>query len=350
MKPLQLLIGLLLFLAFNCKTQKPTTDSNLVFRDLINPKDYPNIDGIIVAHNNEIIIEEYFNGFDKDQLHQTRSSFKSITSILAGIAIDQGLFSVEDEIDKFITEWKNDPRGKIKVKDLLEMRSGLACENFFDVGPDCESEMYDTDDWLGYILNIPLRYEPGQQWEYSSMEPDLAGIIISRSSNMTLMDFADQYLFSPLGIETCEWEITPDGRGYAAGSSSMKPIDMLKIAALIANKGHWNGTQVVSESWINESTNCTIHVDMSFLYWSGMKNVDSASARYGYLWYRELLSYQDIKTDVLFASGNGGQYMMILEDYDAVVAFTGSNYGNWKGKLPFKILLKHIIPILEDNE
>lgn len=230
------------------------------------------------------------------------------------------------------------------------MRSGLACENFFDKGPDCESEMFETEDWLGYILEIPARYEPSIQWEYSSMEPELVGLIITRTCGMTLMDFADKNLFKPLEIEKFKWQITPDGRGFSAGSSYMKPFDMLKISQLVLNKGKWNGKQIVSEKWIKESTTCEIKVGMSFLFWSGIENATTASATYGYLWYREVLEYGDIKTEVLFASGNGGQYMMVLEDYNTAIAFTGSNYGNWRGKLPFEILLKYIIPILEEEK
>lgn len=337
-------------LTTSCQSQKSTIDILTDLKDQIAPAKYPKIDGIVVTQNNKILIEEYSNGFKREDLHQTRSSFKSITSLLAGIAVDQGLFKVGDEIENHITEWKGDLRGKITVKDLLEMKSGLACENFFDVGPDCESEMYDTDDWLGYILDIPRRYEPGLKWEYSSMEPDLVGIIIARTSKMTLMDFASKHLFTPLGIEHCKWEVTPDGRGYAAGSSRMKPIDMLKIAQLVTNRGLWKGKQMVSKKWIIESTNCQTSVEMSFLYWSGIKNATTASARYGYFCYREVVEYGDIKTEVLFASGNGGQYMMVLEDYNAAIVFTGSNYGNWRGKLPFEILLKFITPILENEE
>ncbi len=347
----QHVLGLsLLFLTLSCYSQPSKNDQIIELKQHIGTDQYPNIDAIIVAQNNKIIIEEYFNGFDKNKPHETRSSFKSITSLLAGIAIEQGFFKVEDEIGQFITEWANDSRGKIKVKDLLEMRSGLACEGFFDKGPDCESEMYETDDWLDYILNIPLRHEPGTKWEYSSMEPDLIGIIISRTSGQTLMDFADKYLFEPIGIDKCQWEITPDGRGYAAGSSYMKPLDMLKIAILVANKGIWKGKPVISSDWIKESTNCEIEVGMSFLYWSGIKNAITTSAKYGYFWYREVLQYKEIQTEVLFASGNGGQYMMVLEDYNAVITFTGSNYGNWKGKLPFDIVLKYLIPILKNQD
>lgn len=339
---------ILLTLNVSCSSQRSIDDKRSILVKDVSGETYPNIDGIVVAQHDKIILEEYFNGFGRDSLHQTRSSHKSITSLLAGIAVDQGLFKVTEKISKFIPEWKNDPRGNISIKDLLEMRSGLACEGFFEVGPDCESEMWETDDWLGYILNIPVRYEPGVKWEYTSMEPELVGIIISRTANMTIMEFAGKYLFEPLGIEQFDWLITPDGRGYAAGSSYMKPADMLKIAQLVLNEGSWEGKQIVSRSWIKESTNCHIEVEMSFLYWAGTKNAKYTSAQYGYFWYEELLEYKDIKTKVLFASGNGGQYMMILKDYDAVIAFTGSNYGNWRGKLPFDILLKYIIPILEN--
>ncbi len=343
------LIISLILLSISCRSQQSTRDKLTELKELITAGEYPNIDAIVVAQDNKILVEEYFNDFDRDRLHDTRSAFKSITSLLAGIAIDRGLFKVDDEIRNYITEWKNDPRGDIRVKDLLEMKSGLACEGFFGIGPDCESEMWETDDWLGYILDIPLRHDPGLNWAYTSMEPELVGIIISRTSNMNLMEFAKRYLFDPLGIKNYKWFITPGGGGYAAGSFDMKPIDMLKIAQLVLNKGNWKGQQVVSEEWINESTNCKTDVEMSFVRFARTRNAKYTSAKYGYLWYSESLQYEDIKTEVVFASGNGGQYMMVLEDYNAAIAFTGSNFGNWKGKLPFDILLKYLIPILENE-
>ncbi|MCL6218899.1 serine hydrolase domain-containing protein [Zunongwangia pacifica] len=315
-------------------------------KSIIDSKAYPNIDAVVISQNDAIIFENYFNGFKSDSLHDTRSSFKSITSLLAGIAIDKGLFSVEDKIENFITEWKNDPRGKITVKNLLEMKSGLACEGFFGIGPDCESEMWATDDWLDYILNIPLRHDPGLNWAYTSIEPELVGIIISRTSGLTLMEFAKKYLFEPLKITDYNWYIKPNGDGYAAGSFFMKPVDMLKIAELVLNNGSWHGKQIISENWISESINCKTDVEMSFTRFARTANATYTTAKYGYFWYREKLKYKDIETEVLFASGNGGQYMMVLKDYNASIVFTGSNFGNWRGKLPFDILLKYILPQL----
>ena len=324
-------------------------DSLAVLRaDILRGK-YPYIDGIVVAQNNETIIEEYFHRFDRDSIHDMRSSFKSIISLLAGIAVDQGLFTVGQKASTYLNEWKDDSRADIKIKDLLEMRSGIACEEFFDEGPNCESEMWDADNWLTYNLSVPARHAPGTKWEYSSLEPDLVGVIIARASEMTLVEFAKKHLFDPLDIKDYSWYITPEGRGYGGGSFFMKPMDMLKIAKLVQNNGEWEGNRIVSEAWIKESTFTEVLVQMSFLGVAGTPNAKSESAKYGYFWYRELLEYEDIKTEVLFASGNGGQYMMILEDYNAAIAFTGSNYGNWKAKLPFEILLKHIIPILEEK-
>ena len=325
---------LLMALSVGVKGQEGSLEA---LKEALNSKEFPNIDGVLLAQKDEVLLEEYLNGYTQKKIHDTRSAFKSITSLLAGIAVDQGLFEVEDSIGKYIGEWSGDSRGTIRVKDLLAMKSGLDCKGFFGIGPDCESEMWETKSWEAFILDIPSIHEPGMNWAYSSIEPELIGLIISRASGLSLMDFARQYLFDPLGIDQYEWFISPEGRGYAAGSFFMRPRDMLKIAQLVLDGGKWKGNQLVSESWIKESTHCVIDVEMSFMRFSRLENAKYSAARYGYFWYRENLSYGSIDTEVLFASGNGGQYMMILKDYDAVVVFTGSNFGSWRGKLPFEV-------------
>ncbi|MFK8102975.1 MAG: serine hydrolase domain-containing protein [Saprospiraceae bacterium] len=342
-----IILGLALMLVTTCQSQ---TINNPLLQDLkakVAEKVYPKIDGIIVEHGDKIIVEEYFNDFEKDSLHDTRSSFKSITSLLAGIAIDKQLFTLEDKLSRFFPDLKNEEKRNIRVKDLLEMRSGLNCEEFYEIGPECESEMWDSKDWIAYCLNVEVKGLPGLNWSYSSNDPMLVGEIISRASGMSIMEFAKQNLFKPLGIEKYRWTISPKGRGMTAGSFYMRPIDMLKVIDLVENKGRWNDQQIVSEEWVEQSTNCEIDIDFSFTRYSKLKNAKYRSAAYGFFWYQEVLQYKNIKTSVLFASGNGGQYMMLLPDYNAKVIFTGSNYGNWRGKLPFEILLRYLIPMIE---
>lgn len=345
MKIILFTVSVLLFT--NCQSQHSNKSLIEELTEKVAAKTYPKIDAIVVEQNNKIVIEEYFNGFTKDSLHDLRSSFKSITSLLAGIAIDKKLIRLDDKLGRFFPELKHEGKRNISVQNLLEMRSGLNCEEFYDIGPECETEMSRSNDWIAFCLGVDLIREPGVKWSYNSNEPMLVGEIITRASGMSVMEFAKRNLFQPLGIDNYRWTVSPKGTGMTAGSFYMRPADMLKIIELVKQKGNWKGTQIVSEDWIKKSTTCNIDIDFSFTRFSRIPDANYESARYGFFWYRENLHYKDINTEVLFASGNGGQYMMFLPAYNATVVFTGSNYGNWRGKLPFEMLLKYIIPSLK---
>ncbi|MEM1319400.1 MAG: serine hydrolase domain-containing protein [Bacteroidota bacterium] len=267
-------------------TAPPTLDD---LKEKIADKTYRRIDAIIVEQCDELIIEEYFNDFKKDSRHDTRSSFKSITSLLTGIAIDKGLLALDDPLQKFFPELKGTEKGKIKVQHLLEMRSGINCEEFYGIGPECEDAMWNTEDWIAYCLSIKMKHQPGLNWSYSSNDPMIMGEVVARASGRSIMDFAKQHLFEPMGISDYEWTISPKGRGMTAGSFYIRPIDLLKITRLVYNKGNWEGKQLVSEAWIKKSTDCEIVLDFSFTRYSRMPNAKYTTARYGFYWYREPL-------------------------------------------------------------
>ncbi|GAB3696013.1 serine hydrolase domain-containing protein [Spirosoma flavus] len=345
MKTILLALGLLGLT--NCQAQLVDQSLSKQFIRKVVDKAYPKLDAILVEQDGKMIIEEYFNGFSKDTQHDTRSSFKSITSLLAGIAIDKKLLALDDRLGRFFPELKDEGKRNIRLQHLLEMRSGLNCEEFYEIGPECEDEMVQTQDWIAYCLGVNLVSQPGLNWSYNSNDPMLVGEIIARASGMSVMEFAEKHLFLPLAITDYKWTVSPKGQGMTAGSFYMKPGDMLKIINLVRNKGNWNGHQLVSANWIATSTHCHIPIDFSFTRYSRLVNARYESAHYGFFWYKEHLQYEDINTEVLFASGNGGQYMMLLPSYNLTAVFTGSNYGNWRAKLPFEVLLKYILPALK---
>lgn len=337
--------------SFGCQGQ-PQHQELTDLKNAIKSGAYPKIDGIIVEKSGKIVVEEYFGEFNRNSIHDTRSAFKSITSLLAGIAIDKGLIRLEDKVLDYFPDYKikdeNDKKKALMtIKDLLEMKGGFDCEEFYGIGTDCEDQMDSTKDWVEFAINVPMRDTPGLNWSYNSNQPMVMGAVISKASGLSIMDFAKKHLFDPLEISDYRWTTSPKGQATTAGSFYMKPVDMLKIGKLVKQDGKWNGKQIVSKKWIQESTDCKIDIDFSFLRNAGTADAKYESARYGFYWYRETLQYGNIKAEVLFASGNGGQYIMVLPGYDAVVIFTGSNYGNWRGKLPFEILLKYLIPVLE---
>ncbi len=310
---------------------------------------YPNIDAIIIQRDTAILFEQYYHGFTADSLHDTRSAFKSITSLLAGIAVDKQLVKLDDTLGIYFPELQDPEKGGIRIRNLLEMCSGLDCEEFYGTGPDCEEAMWATDDWIDFCLNVNMVRKSGKTWSYNSIDPMILGEVITRASGMTVMEFARQFLFEPLGIMDYRWTTSPKGQGMTAGSFYMKPLDMLKVINLVKQKGEWNGQRIFSSEWIEQSTMCKIPMDYSFAQYAKIPDATYESARYGLYWYREIVRYETINTEVLFASGNGGQYMMWIPEYDFTVVFTGSNYGSWRGKLPFSILLKHVLPAIREQ-
>lgn len=347
------ILFLIIFSGLKAQDDKALKNSLLVkMSNDINNNIYEGVNSVIISKGNTVLYEKYFNGFTKDSIHDSRSSFKSITSLLIGIAIDKGFIkSVNQNIYEFFPEnqsLKTDLlKSKITIKDLLEMRSGIDCEEFNET-KICEEEMSLSKDWVKFSLDIPMKIEPGKEWSYSSVNTMICSGIIAKATGMSVVEFAKKYLFEPLGILNYKWTIDPTGNAMTAGSFYILPADMLKIGQLIQKNGVWNDQQIVSEKWINLSTKCDIIIpEFSFMKSSRSKIGIPQPAYYGFYWYRELLRTKNFTENLLFASGNGGQYIFIIKDMGLTVVFTQQNYGSYKAKQAFEILAKYIIPAVK---
>lgn len=314
---------------------------------------YSNVDAVIISQNGKTVYEKYFHDFTRDSLHDTRSSFKSITALLVGIGIEKGFIkSVHDKIYPFFPEYKkienpDKRKNDITIENLLEMKSGFDCEEFYDT-KFREGAMTDTDDWIKYSLDLPLAHNPGEVWAYCSSNPMILSGVITNASGMTIQTFSDKYFFSPLGIKNYQWSSDLKGHGMTAGSFYILPTDMLKIGQMVLNKGVWQGKRIVSAAWIKEMTQPITKIDsFSFVKLSRTKLATPQQTYYGYFWYTEKIKTGKIEESIHFASGNGGQYIMIIDRLNIVVVFTGSSYDSWKSKLPFEILIKYILPYFD---
>lgn len=148
------------------------------------------------------IFERSFWGLANTDLHNISSCTKSITSILAGIAIDQGLFSLDNKVVKFFpwitnTRWGEEP--PVLVRHVLSMTSGTVDT------PSRSAEMLVSSDIEEFVLSAERDCHPGTRYQYNNSLPSLRGSIIERTSGMSLEQFANLYLFSPLGIKAYEW-------------------------------------------------------------------------------------------------------------------------------------------------
>jgi CubicO group peptidase (beta-lactamase class C family) len=316
---------------------------------------YPNVRAVLVSHRGRLEYEQYPTPFTVDSLQDSRSSFKSITSLLVGISLDKGfLKSVHQRAYSFFPAYPHGPhwdarKDDMTLQNLLEMKAGFACEEFNGT-QDCEDAMTSTADWIKAALDLPLAVAPGTQWAYTSAAPVVMGGVLAQATHQSVMAFAARYLFEPLGITRYRWTTDPAHQGMTAGSFYIRPADMLKIGEMVANQGKWHGRRIVSARWLRESlAPRTLIPAFSFLGASHMKLAQPHPTYYGYYWYRERVVTPTINREVLFASGNGGQYIMLVPDLKLVVVFMGANYGSWKAKLAFEALAKYIIPAYESS-
>lgn len=311
---------------------------------------YPNLDAVIITQNKKLIYENYFHGFGKDSLHDTRSSFKSVTGILIGIAIDKGFIkSVNEKVYTFFPEYRpygnwNISKDSMIIKDLLEMKSGFDCEEW-NGAKDCEDEMETKQDWIKFCLDLPLKNKPGTHWDYTSINAVLLGGIIAHAAHVTVSDFADKYLFKPLGITNYRWTKDVIGHETTAGSFYISTRDMNKIGQLVLNEGVFNNKRVISRKWIKVMTKGHIKIeDFSNVKISKNETAIPQPTYYAYTWYNEEVKTDKFKYNIIFASGNGGQYIMVIRDLNLVIVFNGNSYNSSKSKLPFDVLIKYILP------
>ncbi len=303
---------------------------------------FKDINSIIVVKNGKILVEDYFNGADPYTLHGIRSTGKSFTSALVGIAIDKGLIkSVDEHMLSYFPgiecskDW--DPRkDNITLKHVLSMSFGFAEPGEY---PAWENSRWYTEHWIGDVLCQPIEYEPGSRFDYDSAAPALFGPIIEQESGMSIGQFAEDFLFGPLGIKDYRWFILPGGKEYTGGGFWMRPRDMAKFGQLYLQKGTWNGEQLISQEWVEESTRehliANSHPDQG----------------YGYYWWRETFPIDDQWIETYFASGNGGNKIYVFPAEDLVVVITASAYNQSYGHPQVRMLMnKYILPAVIQDE
>ncbi len=282
---------------------------------------YEYVHSCLIVKNGKLVFERYFRGQRRDMAHRLYSVTKSFASALVGIGIDQGLIGgVEEALVSYFPEYVGegwDPRkNAITLQHLLMMASGLQYDEgsypYSDVR-NSYTQMTSTSDWMKWGLEQPLLAEPGTVFNYSSANTHLFAGIIHKTSGVHADEFAEEYLFEPLGIESYFW-YAGDGHPTVSGAHGglkLRPRDMAKFGFMYLNGGRWNGVQVVPEEWVRESFVPRIHA------WG--------STEYGYQWWiqRDRLGGREVEW--FSARGYGEQYIALFPSLDLVVVMTAGN-------------------------
>jgi CubicO group peptidase (beta-lactamase class C family) len=299
--------------------------------------DDKNLHSVLLIKNGRLVLEEYFYGYDRDKLHFLASVSKSVTSLCIGLSLDQiETGGVDTRVYEFFPEYAGtrwiDQKYPITLQHALTMSAGLEWDAMRHHRKDPRHttyQLYESSDPIKFVLERKLSETPGEKFYYNSGLTILLGEIIENTTRQSIDVFSGRYLFSRLGIEDYHWDKFPDGRIQTDGGLHLRPRDMAKIGYMVLKEGQWNGDQIISAEWIEEST---------------ASHIDAQGIGYGYQWWigHAVLNNQTI--EVLFASGHGGQKIFIIPKLDLVAVFTSRVFNPEGHSGPEGFLIKYIIP------
>jgi len=342
----------------------------VLLREIANGE-YHNVNGVVLVRNGKLVLEAYFPGqdqtgrrhtFDRDTLHEQHSVTKSVTSILVGIAIDQrGIVGPEATLSTFFPEnaalISDSIKRRLTIADFLTMRAGLAWNEWKTPYTDSNNvliAMYRSRDPVRHILDLPVADKPGTVFTYNGGLSITLGEVIHRASGLRADAFADRFLFGPLGITTWSWERFEDSTVNAGGGLRLRPRDMAKIGQLMLNGGRWHGANVVSESWVRESTRRRVDDHPPTFPWYMRPGIGIARRvgwlgrtpdGYGYHWWHRSFRVGNRILPAFSAEGRGGQFIVVVPDIALVAVFTGWN-DNIRAPSPIRMLDHRILPAI----
>jgi CubicO group peptidase (beta-lactamase class C family) len=289
----------------------------------------------LIIRNDTIQYEKYFEGYDKQSIVPSFSMAKSVTSILIGCAIDQGLIkSVDEPITNYIPELTKNGFNKVTIKHLLQMTSGIKFnESYVNPFGDAASFYYGLN-LRKEIRKMKLKSEPGKKFEYVSGNTQLLGLVLERSlKGKTITSYLQEKLWSPLGMEyDASWSIDKkaDGLEKTFCCLNARARDFAKIGRLYLNNGNWNGKQIISQNWVEESTKVDTTnggvVFYKYQWW-----LPTAANNY----YKENYNLKNINKEKLelstdkdfMAEGILGQFIYINPTKKLIIVRLGKNEG-----------------------
>ncbi len=314
----------------------------------------PNLHAVLMARDGKLVLEQYFEGPDErwgqplgvrqhgpDELHDLRSVSKSIVSVLYGIALaDEKVPPLDAPIvDQFgYDDLASDPeRRKMLVEHALTMTLGTEWDETipYDDPRNSEIAMEMADDRYRFILGRAIVAAPGSQWVYSGGATALIAHLIAKGTDRPLLDFAQEKLFGPLGVESVDWVLGTNGEPAAASGLRLRARDLLKIGQLVLDRGLWNGKQIVPSEWLAASFKNTVPSEDGLVY--------------GYQWW--LGKGRGDGYDWMAGFGNGGQRLVIIPDLGLVIVVLAGNYNQrdaWR--VPVSIIGEILLPALDTRQ
>ena len=255
-------------------------------------------DGCLVAYRGYIVQEWYGPDYGQRTLEERSlaSAGKAYVSILAGMIAAETEFTIDDPVADWLPEWQAGVDSSVTVRHLVTHTSGLPrLRGCLPEVPDCQ------EDWTAYVTTLGLRHTPGTRFVYSNEGAQLLSPILERAAGMPLHAYAQERLFAPLGLDSTRLAVDPVGTTLTDGGPYTTLREAGAVGQLMANKGAWNGRQLVPETWVD-----------------AVRVPAETSPYHGLLWW------VDESAGAYWASGSFDNLVIVYPEHDLVVVRIGN--------------------------
>lgn len=265
------------------------------------------VHSFILVRHASVVAEGWWSPHGADIPHMMFSLSKSFTSTAVGMAVSEGYFTVDDSVISFFPDDLPENLGskfsEMQLRHLLSMSTGHAIPTF--------PFMYGQKDgnWAKGFFEVPLEYTPGTQFLYNTGATYMLSEIVQRTTGLNLIDFLTPRLFEPLGIKNPVWSESPSGVNLGGVGLNLITENIARFGQLYLQKGLWEGKRLLDESWIEDATSA--HVS------NGDDPDSDWTQGYGYQFWRS-------QHGLYRGDGAFGQFCIVMEDYDAVLAMTSA--------------------------
>lgn len=273
---------------------------------------------ILIVRNDTVLLEKYYGVFSAGYNSNIFSISKAVTSLLCGIAVDEGLISVSDPVTKYIPELETAaPQFKqLTIEHLLDMRTGLDFKENYGWNPFSKTaKLYYGKDVVKRFRKLRFKDTPGTSHYYNSMATAMLGVAIERAVQMPFSSYLEEKVWKPLDMENNAFMSLDDSRhrqAKAYGGLVTNVRDLAKIGRLYINGGMYNGKRIVSREWIERSTHSSLDNEAYSYAWNNIiKRVDG----------------KDVVTSRFFAIGLYGQVLFCDSEQNLIFVTLGENKG-----------------------
>lgn len=266
------------------------------------------IDSLMIVRNGYVVLDANFAPYDGSFVHNMASVTKSVMTTLIAIAADQGKLDLDAPMVSYFPDRKianmDERKASLTVRQLTGMVNGMESLCFAD-DQGSLAVIRAGSDWVQAALDRPMVSDPGDEFCYDSPGSHILSAILHETTGVTALEFAQENLFAPLGIQDAIWDVDPQGYNRGWGDLYLTPESAAKIGYLWLHQGNWNGRQIVSQQWVLDSVKPQIRpVDHDY--------------GYGYGWW--------INNSHYFAAGRGGQTIRVMPALNTVWVTTGGGF------------------------